>query len=116
MKTFIKREREKRGIYQKDLAVELNIAPATMATYENTDRDPPLDILCQIADRFDVSLDVLVRGKEKDRHNGRSVQEILDEYKSLSTEEINLLVAVLQTELANRAFQAHLRQDGKQNP
>lgn len=96
MKTFIKREREKRGIYQKDLAVELNIAPATMATYENTDRDPPLDILCQIADRFDVSLDVLVRGKEKDRSEERSMDFAMSRYEKYSPAELDELSSLIQ--------------------
>lgn len=110
MKTFIKHEREKRGMMQKDLASMLCIAPATLAVYEK-DRDPPLDTLCQIADLFDVSLDVLVRGKEKDRPFGRSKDELMKMFSQMSEEEHLWMIALLQASLADKRFQAHLRQE-----
>lgn len=94
MKTFIKQEREKRGILQKDLAAALSIATPTLSTYENTDRDPPLDILCEIADRFDCSLDLLVRGKEKDLPKGRSMEELIKRLEGYSLPELRELIAL----------------------
>lgn len=112
MKTFIKQERDKRKVQQKDLAAKLSISPSTLATYENTDRDPPLDILCEIADLFGVSLDLLVRGKETDRPEERSVKGLLTKYDALTTDQLIMLRDTLQALLAERQFQAHLRQGG----
>lgn len=116
MKTFIKQEREKRDIMQKDLALEMCIAPATLATYENTDRDPPLEILCKMADKFDCSLDLLVRGKEKDRPFGRSKDDLMKMFSGMSEEEHLWLIALLQASLADKRFQAHLRQEHPEEP
>lgn len=112
----LKKIMEEKKITAPELAEKTGLTKAQIWNYQSGRNDPDPETLCVLADALDVSLDVLVRGKEKDRPKGRSVMELMNEYKSLSSEEINLLVAVLQTELANRAFQAHLRQDGKQNP
>lgn len=116
MKTYIKSEREKRKILQKDLAADLHISPPTLALYENTDRDPPLDVLCAIADKFDVSLDLLVRGKEKDRPGGRSLHDLISDYENLPNEVLERNIAVSQMLLAERRLQAHSQTDGKENP
>ena len=107
---------EKKKVTVDELAEKSGLTKAMLWSYGAGRRQPDPEKLCAIADALDVSLDLLVRGKEKDRPKGRSVQEIMAEYRDLSEEEINLLVAVLQTELANRAFQARLRQGGTQNP
>lgn len=110
MKTYIKEEREKRKIMQKNLADKLNVAASTLATYENTERDPPLELLCNVADLFDISLDLLIRGKEKDRPFGRSKEEMLKQFDSMPEEEISLYIHLLQTALADKQLQAFLRQ------
>ena len=116
MQTFIKRERKKRGIQQKALAASLNIAPATLAIYENTDRDPPLETLCKIADQFGLTLDVLVRGKEKDRQQGRSVKDLVNDFDSLTDEHLEMMIEVAQAVLAERRLLARQKKDGKQTP
>ena len=112
----LRKIRESKGIDAQDLGDKLGVSKHTIWSWERGNSQPDPEALCQLADALDVSLDLLVRGKEKDRPRGRSVQAILDEYKGMSSEEITLISYVLQTELANRAFQDHLRQDEKQNP
>lgn len=113
MKTFIKQEREKRGMMQKDLAAKLNIAPATLALYEK-DRDPPIEILCHIADIFDVSLDLLVRGKEKDRPEWRSIEEIAKAFNSLSDAHLEMLAQTALALLAERRFRVQQEKEQKE--
>lgn len=113
MVTRIKAEREKRKMEQKELASLLGLAVPTLGNYEAGRREPPLDVLCAIADLFDVSLDMLIRGKEKDRPVERSMDEMLATYRKMSEEQLMWFIAVMQAALADKRFQAHLRQDGK---
>lgn len=66
--------REKKGVTQKQLARIVGVAPSTVANWENGNREPTsIDLLCRVADALDFSLDMLVRGKEKDRPEERSI-------------------------------------------
>ena len=92
MITRIKAEREKRGIQQKDLAAELSLAPSTLANYEKGEREPPLDVLCAIADKFDLSLDMLIRGKEKDHPEEWSKDQVLKRLGSYDLETLQTIM------------------------
>lgn len=96
---------------QKELAEVVGLAPSTISNYESGEREPPLDVLCKIADVLDVSLDMLVRGKEKDRPEGRPVGEMLKMYDKLSEEELQLILAVINASLAHRRYKASRRQE-----
>lgn len=52
--------REEKGIYQRDLAVALNVSISTISNYENNVHYPDVTILCKLADFFDVSIDYLL--------------------------------------------------------
>lgn len=53
-------------ISQKQLALELNIAPTTMNGYINNRREPDYKILKQIANYFHVSTDYLLGNQPSD--------------------------------------------------
>ena len=108
--------RKAKGLTMKALGEKLGVAEVTISTYETGKREPPLDMLCKIADELDVSLDMLVRGKEKDRHEGRSLDSLMKEYRSKSPEELEYFAVMLQAVIAEKRFQDHLRQDGKAEP
>ncbi len=110
MTNHIKELREKAGIEQQALAAKIGISPATLGNYEAGRRGAPVETLCAIADILDCSLDMLVRGKEKDRPEERSAKGILQKYDGLSDEQLAMMIATLQALLADRRFQAHLRQ------
>ena len=105
--------RKQKGISMKQLGETIGVAEPTISAYENGRNEPPLDILCALADFYDVSLDLLVRGKEKDRPEERSVKGIMEKYDGLSEEQIMMMIASLQALLADKRFQAHLRPDGQ---
>lgn len=52
--------REDSDLTQSELAKILNISRETISGYENSGKEPSFDVLIQIADYFDVSLDYLL--------------------------------------------------------
>ena len=112
----LKAIRQAKGMSVEDLAQKCGITTTMVWSYESGRRSPPLDVLCKLADALDVSLDMLVRGKEKDRPEGRSLDGVFKEYKSKSLEELEYFLIMLQAVIADKRFQDHLRQDGKETP
>ena len=105
--------RTQKGLSQKELGEKVGVSEASISNYETSKREPDLTTLCALADLFDCSLDLLVRGKEKDRHEGRSKEDIMKMYDSMSEEELVYLLALIQATLADKRFRAHLRPDGQ---
>ena len=64
---------EKKKVTVDELAEKTGFTKAMLWSYGAGRRQPDPEKLCAIADALDVSLDLLVRGKEKDRPKGRSV-------------------------------------------
>ena len=60
--------RIEKGIYQKELAVYLNVSIGTISNYENGVHYPDLTTLCQIADYFNVTTDYLL-GRTRYQHD-----------------------------------------------
>ena len=108
--------REKQKLTQKQLADLAGLAPSSIANYETGKREPSIAVLCTLADGLDCSLDLLVRGKEKDRPFGRSKDEMMKMFSEMSEEEHLWLIALLQASLADKRFQAHLRQEHPEEP
>lgn len=55
----IKELRESLGMSQSDFAKSVNTSQTTLSSYENTDKTPSLDIVKEIALKYNVSLDWL---------------------------------------------------------
>lgn len=51
---------EERGITQKELATQLNIAPSTVSSYVQNTREPDFATLKSLAKFFNVSIDYLL--------------------------------------------------------
>lgn len=108
----LKEYRESIGLSQKELGAKVGVSEASVSNYETGKREPDFKTLCALADFFDITLDMLVRGKEKDRLKGRSTEEYLELFRGLSDEQLEYFIAVMQAAKADRRFQAHIRQDG----
>lgn len=52
--------RTERGILQKDLAKELDIALRAYQYYEHGEREPQLSVLIKLAKYYDLSIDELI--------------------------------------------------------
>lgn len=106
--------RTKLGISQKDLGDKVGVSEASISNYETGKREPSLATLCALADLFNCSLDLLVRGKEKDRPEGRSTESMLTLYKEMSEERLYLLQAVIQTALADKRLRAQMDRESQE--
>ncbi len=60
----IKNLRKKAGMSQLQLAEKLNVGPSAIGMYEQGRRMPAVEMLIEIANLFDVSLDYLITGRE----------------------------------------------------
>lgn len=56
--------RKQKGFSQEELANRLNVSRQTVSKWEVGDSTPDMEKLVAISDLFDVSLDMLVTGKE----------------------------------------------------
>ena len=59
--------RLKKGMKSKDIALLVGISEPTYISYESRGSQPPYEVLCKIADVFDMSIDYLIRGKRKNQ-------------------------------------------------
>lgn len=67
MKNNIKSLREEKGLTQKDCADKFDVTLRAWQTYEQGVSEPKYELLCKIADMFNVSLDyILGRTKVKE--------------------------------------------------
>lgn len=60
----IKELRNKKGIYQQDLADALSVSKSTVAMWETNKREPDLEMIKKIADYFNISTDYLINWEE----------------------------------------------------
>ena len=68
--------RLKRNLTQKKLSEVIGCSVGAYSKYEVGDREPPLDVLCKLADYYDVSVDYLI-GREVSSMDGLSKSEII---------------------------------------
>ena len=80
-----------RGITQKQLAINLNIAPSTLGNYIQDSREPDYDTLKRMADYFDVSVDYLLEHRSK-KANSLVEDELLHIFRSLTPEQRELYI------------------------
>lgn len=103
--------RKSKKMSMKELGDKVGVAEVTISTYETGKNEPTLQVLCAIADELDVSLDMLVRGKEKDRPTKeRSLKEMLEMYGQMTDAELELILALINASLADRRYKASLDQ------
>jgi transcriptional regulator with XRE-family HTH domain len=57
--------RKQKGLSQEELASRLNVSRQTVSKWEIGDSTPDMEKLMAMSELFDVSLDVLVMGKEE---------------------------------------------------
>lgn len=62
-KDNLKKLRKEKKVTQADLAKALNISRATIAGYESKGKEPSYNILIEISNFFDVSIDYLLTGE-----------------------------------------------------
>lgn len=61
----LKELRMSKGLTQKEVAICVGCSSTVYSRYEREEREPDIDMLCRLADCFEVSIDYLVEHKEK---------------------------------------------------
>ena len=95
---MMRKIRKQKGMTMKALGAKVGVSETAIHHYEIGDRDPPIDILVSIADVLECSLDLLVRGKEKEpspENRERLEGVTLDALSTLSPEAREIALAVL---------------------
>ncbi len=89
----LKELRMENGLKRSELARLTGIHQQTLANYENETRQAPYDVLLQLADFFDVSVDDLLGRDQSNLMKGKnealltsSERSLLQRYRSLSEE------------------------------
>lgn len=77
---------EERGLTQKELAKQLNIAPSTMGSYVQNTREPDFDTLKLLAGYFQVSADYLL-DYQPDQTISPQESELLRVFRTLNAEQ-----------------------------
>ena len=73
LRLVLKQLRQKSGKTQKQIAQELNITDRTYGHYETGKREPSIDTLIDIADYYQISLDILT-GRYEARNTRNTIQ------------------------------------------
>ena len=60
----LKEIRIKRNLNQQKIAIDLNISRESISLYENGKRQPSFELLIEMSNYFNVSIDYLITGKE----------------------------------------------------
>lgn len=89
----LKKLRKQQKLRQKDMADFLGVERTTYVKYESGQSEPPLRILCKLADHFQVSVDYLIDRTDVPSMNvqppmkmGETTVELLSTQKSLPPE------------------------------
>jgi transcriptional regulator with XRE-family HTH domain len=90
----IKFLRNQYKVTQRDLAKELNISHSTLGMYEINSREPNNEMLCKIADYFNVTTDMLLDRNQLELHIKSDYLKILRKAESLNipADELDLIL------------------------
>lgn len=77
---------EERNMTQKELAIDLHMAPSTLGSYVQNTREPDFSTLKALAKYFDVSIDYLL-DHSPDTSATEMEKEMLRIFRSLSEEQ-----------------------------
>ncbi len=97
-----------KGITQKQMAADLNIAASTLGNYIQNSREPDHETLKRIADYFDVSVDYLLNHGMQET-DAESERELLRIFRSLPADRQELLIE--EGKLLLRLYRNRLRDE-----
>src|SRR5699024_10790784 len=69
--------REKFGFTKKEVSIKLGFTPNVYGAYERGDRRPTLETLIKLSNIYEVSLDYLITGKEYERNDTCTQNEMI---------------------------------------
>lgn len=106
----LKTLRNEYGISQQRLADALGVSQPSINKYENHNIEPEIEILSRMADYFNTSIDYIVGRTEvrrkieylKEYSLNKKESEIITRFRSLTKDEQECILLVMQTFLKRR--------------
>lgn len=92
----LKAIREAKGIDVDTLAEKTGLTRNQIWNYESDRNKPTPEALCALADALEVSLDKLVRGKEKDHSEEWSMETAISRFDAMSPAQLRELSALIE--------------------
>lgn len=90
--------REKRNLDQQKVADDLNIPQSTLSCWENGIRTPKIEQIIDIANYFNVEIDIISRDYSKNTNKTFDEYAVLfDKYKELSEDDKELIKNIIET-------------------
>lgn len=84
---FIRKLRKEKGLTQERLAEKLGVTNRSISRWENGVNMPDLDLLIELADYFDVSIDDLLDGERQEAQMDKKTEETILKVADYSNEE-----------------------------
>lgn len=84
--------RYERGLTQDDIGYLLNVTKSCISCYENGTRQPSVDILLELADYFQVSIDFLIGKGEYESKDNRKVRLTLKDIALINELRANPII------------------------
>ena len=92
----LKKVMENAGISAPELSEKTGLTKTQIWNYQSGRNDPDPEALCLMADALNCSLDMLIRGKEKDRSEERSMETAVKRLEQYSLAELKEMSALAQ--------------------
>lgn len=92
----LKKIMDEKKITVPELVEKTGLTKNMIWAYQSGRNNPDPETLCALADALDVSLDMLIRGKEKDRSEERSMESAIKRYENYSLSDLSELGALIQ--------------------
>lgn len=108
----LKELRAQVGYTQQELAEKIGTKQQTYAGYENGRHEPSIDILIQIANLFDVSMD-FITARKIDENNGNDVSRELEDYERLKIATMDNIMELLEHRQHNEWVKESVKQKSK---
>ena len=90
--------RKKKNIDQQVMAEDLGVAQSTLSCWENGIRTPKIEQILDIANYFNVKIDIVSRDYSQDESNSFDEYAVLfDKYKELSNDDKELIKNIIET-------------------
>lgn len=95
---ILKELRERKGVYQKDVADHIGVARTTYTKYETTDCEPSYELTVKLAKYFNVSTDYLLGCTPPGLSDDE--QQLLDNYRRLTSQGKEYLLQQMSMAIA----------------
>ena len=92
----LKKIRDDKNVSVPELVEMTGLSKTQIWNYESGRRQPDPESLCLLADALNVSLDMLVRGKEKDHSEEWSMESAISRFDAMSPAQLRELSALIE--------------------